>query len=298
MLTFEDQYTMGQQISKDYSSSTLTMLKRDINDGAAMFLNRLGRKFNLETATADIVANQQFYQLSEEMLRSSSVRVKGGNFWYVPELITSEDEWNRINAITPTATFPIFWYIQGFDQIGLYPEPSQDVTGGLKITYNPQHIQLTAPDYTTGTVTINNGEDTVVGTDTTFTESMVGQWLQVTDGSDGRFYKVANFTDATHITLDNYYEGDDVASVAYRIGQVMKIPQAYQDAPVYYALEKYYLTQNDSANADAFKLRFEDKVKSAKATYGRSTANMGVQKNGLLKRKPKWIDLTPPVTYP
>jgi hypothetical protein len=64
MLTFQDQYQLYQQIANDFSAATLLLAKRDINEGGAMFLNRLGRKFNKEYLTTSLVANQQYYQMS------------------------------------------------------------------------------------------------------------------------------------------------------------------------------------------------------------------------------------------
>src|SRR5690348_17201388 len=107
MLSFQDQYEMYQQITGDISAAGLVVAKRDINEGGAMFLNRLDRKFNKQFKTADLVANQQYYQFSMSMLRGSSVRCLHGTFWYTPTLITSEEEWNMRNAITITGNYPL-----------------------------------------------------------------------------------------------------------------------------------------------------------------------------------------------
>jgi hypothetical protein len=94
MLTFQDQYTLAQQIANDFSAATLVMLKRDINEGCAVFLNRLGRKFNKEYQTANLVLNQQYYQLPSAVLRVSDIKCLNGTTYYAPQLVTSEEEWN------------------------------------------------------------------------------------------------------------------------------------------------------------------------------------------------------------
>lgn len=297
MLTFTDQTTLYQQITGDYSAAGLIVAKRDINEGGAMFLNRLGRKFNKKYKTADLEADRQYYQFSADVLRISAIRCLHGTFWYTPELITSEEEWNRLNAITVTGNYPLRYFIRGFNEVGLHPVPAGDVTNGLEVSFEPQQIEFTADDFTAGTVTVANDSTTITHSGTSFTPQMVGRWLQVTDGTDGKWYRIAAYVSSSVLTLENYYEGIGGSGRSFRIGQVMDIPQAYQDAPVYYAVERFYLTQNDQQTAVQFGARFDAKVKSAKETYGRSTSRMGVKSRHSFRR-PGWIDLTPPVTYP
>lgn len=297
MLTFTDQINMYQQITQDYTTGGLVIAKRDINEGGAMFLNRLGRKFNKEYLLANITANQQFYEFPSEVLRISELKVLNGTIYYEPQLVTSEEEWNRLNSVTYKATIPTHYYIRGFNELGLWPTPSAAVTNGISMSYEPQHQDLTQDDFLTGTVTVTNNSITVTHSATGFSANMVGRWIQITDGTDGKWYKIAGFTNTSTLTLENYYEGPSGAGKAFRIGEIMKIPNAYQDAPVYYAAERFYMTQNDQRTAPIFAQRFEMKVKSAKATYGRSTSRMGVKSREQL-RSPNWIDLTKPVIYP
>lgn len=297
MLTFTDQTTMYQQITGDYSAAGLVMAKRDINEGGAMFLNRLGRKFNKQYKTADLEEDKQYYQFSADVLRISKARCLHGTFWYSPELITSEEEWDRRNAITITGNYPLYYFIRGFNEVGLLPIPSSDVESGLEISFEPQHRQLTQNDFTTGSITVANGSVAITHSGTLFTPQMVGRWLQVTDGTDGRWYRIASYVSSSVVNLENYYEGISGSGRTFRIGEVMAIPEAYQDAPVYYAVDRFYLTQNDQKTAAQFAGRFDMKVKSAKETYGRSTSKLGV-KTMPNRRRASWIDFTPPVSYP
>lgn len=302
MLTFMKQYQMAQQIANDFSSGTLIMFKRDINEGCAMFLNRLGRKFNKEYLSANIVANQQYYEFPSEVLRISEGRFLNGTNYYSPELVTSEEEWNKLNAITTTGSVPIKYYIRGFNELGLYPVPSANVTNGIIISYEPQHVDLTQDDFTdqsspAGTLTVNNGAVAITHSASGFTQNMVGRWLQVTDGTDGKWYRITAFVSSSVMNLENFYEGISGSGRTFSIGEVSKIPQGYQDAPVYYALEKYYMVQNDERTAPMFSQRFDLKVKSAKETYAHSTSRMGV-KTRRSGRRPNWLDLTKPVIYP
>ncbi len=297
MLTFSDQQNLFQQITQDYSVAGLTIAKRDINEGGAMFLNRLGRKFNKEYLTTNLIANRQYYQTNSGTLRISEIRCLNGTNYYTPELITSEEEWNDRNSISTTGNYPTHYYIRGFNEVGLYPIPSTAVTNGMVISHEPQHVDLTQDDYTSGTVTVSNASVTVTHSAAGFTQGMVGRWLQVTDGTDGKWYRIGSFTSTSVVSLENYYEGISGAGRSFRIGEVMKIPNAYQDAAVYYACDRFYQTQNDQKTAQAYELRFNMKVKSAKETYGRSTSRMGV-KSRRSSRQPTWLDLTGPIQYP
>lgn len=301
MLTFQDQYQMVQQIANDFSPASLIFFKRDVNEGCAMFLNRLGRKFNKEYLTANIVNGQQYYQFPSEVLRISESRFLQGTNYYSPDLITNEEEWNKLNAITTSGAFPTKYYIRGFNELGVYPVPNANITSGVIISYEPQHVDLTQDDVTdvssSGTLTVNANNIAVTHSGTGFTQNMVGRWLQITDGSDGKWYKIAAFVSTSVVNLENYYEGISGSGRTFRIGEVSKIPQGYQDAPVYYALDRYYLTQNDMRTAPVYSQRFDAKIKSAKETYARSTSRMGV-KSRRSGRNPSWLDLTKPVIYP
>ena len=60
-------------------------------------------------------------------------------------------------------------------------------------------------NYNTGTVSMTNGSNAVVGVGTTFTSAMVDRRFKI-DG-ETTWYTVSGFTDATHITLDANYTG-------------------------------------------------------------------------------------------
>lgn len=297
MLTFQDQYGLAQELTGDYDATRLVTFKRDTNEGGAMFLNRLGRKFNKRYKTASLTADRQYYQFSMDVLRISKVRVQQGSIWYTPALVTSEEEWDRLTAISISGNYPTHYYIRGFNEVGLFPTPSITVANALEISFEPQHIMLTQADYTTGTITVTDGAVAITHSAAGFTPQMVGRWMQVTDGTDGKWYRVASYTSASQLNLENYYEGISGTGRTFRLGEVMNIPQGYHDAPVFYALELYYLGKQDKASAADYAGRFERKVKSARTTYGRSTSNLGT-KSRPSGRRASWIDLTPPVTYP
>jgi hypothetical protein len=68
--------------------------------------------------------------------------------------------------------------------------------------------QRVGTDYVTGTVTVTTVTGAVVGSGTTFTSGMVGKPFKATGHSV--WYRVATFTDTTHITIED--DLDDVSS--------------------------------------------------------------------------------------
>lgn len=70
-------------------------------------------------------------------------------------------------------------------------------------------------NYITGTVTVTNGANTIVGSGTTFTAGMVGKAIRI--AGDTKFYLIGTFTDATHITFSGLYTGTGGGGKSYLI---------------------------------------------------------------------------------
>ena len=68
-------------------------------------------------------------------------------------------------------------------------------------------------DYGTGTVTIANGDTTVTGNGTTWTDDMVGQYIFMGNW----LYEIATFVDVDEITLTGPYDGPDLTNDYYKI---------------------------------------------------------------------------------
>lgn len=78
--------------------------------------------------------------------------------------------------------------------------------------------------YSTGTVTIADGDTVVVGSGTTFTSDMVGRQIMLAN-QGVPWYDIIGFTDTTHITLDRAYSGLDLSGDEFEINQI------YVEAP-------------------------------------------------------------------
>jgi hypothetical protein len=110
------------------------------------------------------------------------------------------------------------------------------------------------------TVTVNNsvGGSIVTGSGTTFTAAMVGRFLKVT--SDGYWYEIYSYLDATHITLSKEYAGTAISSgsEAYAIAEIPLLPEEYHRALVYYPCFQYFLSKRDGQMAALYKGLYEE----------------------------------------
>lgn len=270
-LTWSDQQDMIQEITGLDDASSLLKFKRDMNVGATMFLSMLGREYNRKSRFTDLVANQQYYQLPEDAHKLKEIIVSQSSSYTLPlEQIADEHAWRQLNMFNTTGV-PSHYFIKGYDEVGLYPIPSSNTTDGIELVFSPRHVEMAHDDYTTGTITVTNGSATITGSSTVFTPSMVGRWLQVNDGTDGNWYKIATYVSATSITIENYYQGESGGGKSYRIGQVMDLPEEFLEGPVDYAAYRHYTRRGDTQKKNDFKTMFEMALDQAKDNYGSTT---------------------------
>lgn len=75
----------------------------------------------------------------------------------------------------------------------------------------------TNANYTTGTISVTNGDATVTGSGTTWTTSTnaeVGEYIQL---PDDKWYKITAITDNTHLEVEIAYQGSTVSGETYTI---------------------------------------------------------------------------------
>lgn len=285
MLTFTDQVNMCKAISGLTDASSVLSFKRDLNAGTARFLSKLKRPVDRQSRFTTQVANQQYYQIPEDAIRVSYVLfLNGTNLWIPLQEIGDEATWRKMNQYPQTSSNPTHFFVRGADEFGIYPTPTTSLTDGIELVYEPKHVLLTADDYTTGTIAATNGSAAIIGTSTVFTSLMAnGSYvLQVTDGNDGNYYRISNYSSPTSLTLENYYQGTNATAAAYRIGQVSKIPEEFQEAPVDYAMYRHFFERNELPAAKVFQDNWSNSLKDAESTYGMSTSNQIVNDSSRL----------------
>lgn len=274
MLTFQESYEKAQTISGDTSSATLALLKSDINTGAHRFNAALNRYFTRRSKTTNIVADQRYYQLPPDCIRPIGLVFNQSSTRHFPLIqVQNEMEWRYLLTTNQTAGYLTHYFVRGSDEVGLYPIPSSSVSDGLELYYEVRDKDLTFADYSTGTITLTQGLTTVTGSGTVFTESMVGRAIKVTDGTDGHWYKVGAYTSSTAITLEEPYIGISGSAKTYKIGETFVFPGEYHDAPVDYALARYFEMKNNPDRATYHLARYNDSQADAKGKYASSSAS-------------------------
>lgn len=283
MLTWQGSYEKARSISGDDSAATLLLLKDDINIGAQKFNAAINNYFTRRSKSADLAEDQQYYQLPPDCVRVTGVsflQSSGGRQLPVKHQIRSEEQWRQINFNQQTGNWFTYWFVKGADEVGLYPIPSDDVTNGLIIYYEPKSFKLSQDDYTTGTVTVTNGSQTITHSGTGFTQEMVGRGFEVTDGSSGYSYKVAGYTSSSVLTLEEPYIGYSGAGKTFKIGETFSFPEEYHDAPVDFALGRFFEMNNNPErakfyyNEDPNNLgKFNAAVNTAKEKYASSSSS-------------------------
>lgn len=282
MLTFQQIYEEVQAQVQDSNATSLVLIKRAVNQGMKKFANILNREWRNTKRTFSLVASQQLYQLPEDCIRVKSVKVLIGGVTYPLTEIVDEDLWNEMNMTPTTSGVPEAYFIDGNDVIGIYPTPSASVADAVTLRYERSVRDMAQADYTTGTVEVTNGSVAVVGTDTVFTEKMVGRTLFITDGTaDGMGYKIASYTDSTHISLENKYAGSSGSVKTYLIGEVPDIPEEYHESLIDYGCFRYYLRRKDRGLAKDFAGLFSQALEGCQANYSSKTTSQYFRKQKL-----------------
>lgn len=266
MILFGTMCSEVQQDVGDETATTLILIKGWLNKAKNIFNASVRMHVTRDSRTANVVANQQYYQTPRECIRVSGISVDG-----VPMVeIKSEQRWRELNYSDSTGT-PTNFFIKGTGEYGLYPIPSEAIASGIEVYFESREKDMTADNYTSGTITVVNGSQTITHSATGFTASMVGRYLAVTDGTDGFYYKIGTFISTSALGLENVYEGPDGAAKTFIIGESPQIPEEYHESLEDYAKFRWYLRQKDREIAMDFKKLFEADVERAKTEYGPKT---------------------------
>lgn len=267
-----------QRIARDNTAGTLTQLEEDYNTGYHLFNAKLARYYTRKQQFTDIVQDQSIYQTPVDLLRITGLTaLVGGSStsysWPLKE-ISSEYEWRQIRSYRTSNNWPT-WYISlGNDKFEVWPIPSQDVTNGFRLYYQPQDYDLSIDDTTStsanATVTVTNGSTLVTATSGVFTQNMIGLNFQVTGVTDLTFYEIVAVPTPSTLTLKSAFVGFTGSLQAWRVGQLSIIPQEYVDAPMYYSLANYFDSKGNENRAAYFRKLFEDMQASCDAEYSSS----------------------------
>lgn len=278
MISYTGLYTRAATmcgISTTTDAVDLANIQTDLNTGLSLFKNSARRYWTRVEQQTNLVAGQQYYSYPPNAVRITEVRVNSNGLNFPLIKVDSEHLWNKLNIIPAmTINLPTYYFVKGFNEIGLWPTPSANTVNGLLISYEPR-INLSIEDFTTGTVSLTNGTTTVTNSGSNFIPSMVGRWFQITDGTtDGQWYQVASYDSATAIELANDYAGTSTTTGAYIISQMPDIPEDYHLGLVYYACYNFFLKRKDAGTASNYFAMYEDLLNRYKDTYASKSTGL------------------------
>lgn len=249
MLTYTGRRNHFGSLCNNSSTATLTLADTLMNDSEKRIIASrdwpfLWRQYTKLTTTSQAVNLPAYTQ------KPQSLYVTVGSFRYTPQEVTNRQEWDRLNEVSISSDIPthVFYYD---GQALLFPTPS---TAGNTITFNARRVakDLSIADYTTGTITTvatSGVTTTVTGSATVWHTGMIGRFIRITDGNvastlsgDHVWYEIATVPSSTTLTLVRTYGGTAMAaaSATYTIGDVSLIPEAFEQLPVFEALQIYF----------------------------------------------------------
>ncbi len=181
---------------------------------------------NQQTQQTTTIIGQQFYTYPPGVITVEAATLQQGTIVYPIKVINSQEEWNYINQYPNTNTIiPQFIFPRQYD-FGVWPIPNSVETLVLNFIYTMP--PLNAADYTTGTVSVINGSQTVTSAGASFTLNMVNRYFVLTDANGfpvDYWYKISGVNDSTDVlTLQTFFQGATQATQKYIIGQLPELP--------------------------------------------------------------------------
>ena len=246
MLTYTGRRNLYGKLTNNAEAANLTTGDTVMNLSDKRILSMEGGDwwFLEETTTVSTVASQSAYQLPNPIRKVVDLYITDGTTIYTPIPVENAAHWSRILQAQLGDSDRALYYRRIGNTVEIQPAPAAS-SNTITVTYRKKQKDLSAADYTTGTVAVNDGATGVVGTGTTFTAGMVGRYIRFDDG-DYDWYQIASFTDATNIDLTkNYAGGSNVSGSSFTIGEISCIPEQYQEAPVYRSAAIYWGMQGD-----------------------------------------------------
>lgn len=268
MLTFTTATNLMLSMTKVQSTDTanIALLQSLWNDSRRTVAGINGGKWPwLEIEESVVtVSGADYVTVPNKIRRVMAVRQQNGvdptSVIYIPRMIFDAVAWDTILAAQlGSSNVPRFVY-QRDNRLYIQPvmNESNDV---VWIRGRIDLRDLSIADYSTGSiVSIANGATTVTGTGTSWTASMAGRYIRITESNtanngDGYWYEVASVTSSTILELKAPYQGTTIAvgTAPYVLGQITYEPETYQMGPIYRAVA-LWLQVNDPLHPDRYNM--------------------------------------------
>ena len=267
-------------INPNVDTQDVANIYMDINQGLMLIKNAARIYWTRKQASAQLILNQQYYQLPPDCVRVTQVYVNANGLNYPVKQVNSEYIWNKINIIPAiTINVPTYFFIRGRDEIGLWPIPSYTALSALNVSYEPQlYLGLTDINSVTtpasGTCTVSAGSTTVTFSNNIITPDMVGRWFSIQDRFNESWYQISIYDSTNQFELGNFYGGTGGSNLNFIIADAPDIPEDYHIALVYYAAYNFYMKRKDVGLSNQFWEYFNQLLTQYKENYSSKTTGM------------------------
>lgn len=276
-MTKDELITYATDEIKDSSDRAKRIILFGINEGLTLFRNKLKRYWGLTTRKFSLVQNAGIYQAPEDLIRGDAIYIKINNERIPLTEIKNVDEWDAM-VVTPTTGYPQAFRWISNDLFEIYPAPDANYSNAGYIRYLSRAKPLSQADYTAGTVAVTHGQAAVVGTGTSWSTAMIGRVLRLADGADDvNYYRIADVTDATHLTLENAFDGATQSGKNYLIGEQPNIPSEYHFALISKGLHRYFRARRDRNLASEYLADFMAVQNQAEGEYSGSDVSTVIE---------------------
>lgn len=272
MRTFGELQTYIQNIFNDTSTPTQNLLRIVAGDVYSTVKRELNLAYEVKQTTITSLASTATYDLPVDYNELVDVKITVGGVDYFPKMIANRDQWNDLTSgisTTATSDYPSYARINPEStkfQIQFYPTLSS-AGNTITVNYFAMSRDLVANDFTdksAGTVSITTATKTIVGAGTAFAVTDVGRYIRF--DTNGFWYRIATYTDATHITLERNFEGATIAGGAYLLGTLPSLPGEAMDVIAKFTLQALWEKREDAT------------VSGGKATYYETRAQAAMKK--------------------
>lgn len=289
MRTFSTYSNDYQNLAQNFTGAngsiyaSVTMGMKLINDA----LRYLVGTFFFNEATYIVpggtVAGQQAYNLPFNDKQIINTTVLIGSVLWQPQEIATRKAFDALNVIPFNNNYPQYYYIYT-NQLLIWPTPAEN-GNPITMNYKRRIKDLSAADYSTGTVTVTNASTAVTSSGSSFTQNMVGRWLNVpmttsdATSGDNEWYQIAAVPTSSTLTLNNQYQGGTATSVStgYVIGEVPILAEDFQDLPLYRALYIYHNSiVGNETKSNEYKRLYDEGYARLDAEFGSKTAGVGL----------------------
>ncbi|KKL09032.1 hypothetical protein LCGC14_2569930, partial [marine sediment metagenome] len=204
-------------------------------------------------------ADKQFYYNPPNLREIESiVLTNSGGTDFVLTPVYEQTEWDRINAQIVSSDYPRK-YFRRTNDYGIYPTPNED-DYTIVLNYTQRAFPLYFEDYSTGTVTATNDDETLTFVTGVTTTMKAGFWFTLTDSNGeprGSWYRIASITDSANLELETFFSEATEATQTYLVGQIPEIPEETIILPAVGAVSDFYaLKQKDMTTATRFDNKF------------------------------------------